>query len=94
MSIKLTEEERKFLRENSSMKAFMFYLDNFTKLEVMEKLKEKGLDTKKGTLSALIRVLLKYFADLIDDDPTLEYLVEKVKEEYVFTTKKNKRSAM
>lgn len=91
---KLTAEEKLFVRGHSSMKAFMFYLDNVTKLEVMQKLQHCGLDTKKGTMSALIRVLLTYFTELIDDDPTLEFIVKKVEEEYVFTTKKNKRSAM
>ena len=69
-------------------------LDDVTKLLVLQKLKENGLDTKKGTISALIRVLLNYFTDLIPDDPTFEYIVQKVEEEYLFTTKKNKRSTM
>lgn len=90
----MTDEHKKELREHMSMKAFTFMLDDVTKLLVLQKLKENGLDTKKGTISALIRVLLNHFADLIPDDPTFEYIVRKVEEEYIFTTKKNKRSTM
>lgn len=82
------------LRENMTMKTFNFYLDDVTKLQVLKRLRELGMDQKKGTMSALIRVLLTYFTELIDDDPTLEYIIRKVNEEYVFTTKKNKRSSM
>jgi hypothetical protein len=84
----------KELREHMTMKTFNFKLDDVTKLLVLQKLKANGLDTEKGTLSALIRVLLNYFIDLIPDDPTLEYLIRKTGEEYIFTTKKNKRSSM
>ena len=90
----MTEEHKKELREHSRMKAFTFMLDDITKLEVLRKLKKYGLDTKKGSISALIRVLLNYFVDLADDDIDIEYFVRKVNEEYLFTTKKNKRSTM
>ena len=90
----MTEEHKKELREHSRMKAFTFMLDDITKLEVLQKLKKYGLDTKKGSISALIRVLLNYFVDLTDDDIDIEYFVHKVNEEYLFTTKKNKRSTM
>ena len=93
-SYTMTDEHKRELREHMSMKAFTFMLDNVTKLCVLQKLKENGLDTKKGTISALIRVLLNYFTDLSSDDPTFEYIVQKVEEEYLFTTKKNKRSTM
>ena len=87
----MTNEHKRELREHMSMKAFTFMLDDVTKMLVLQKLRENNLDTKKGTISALIRVLLNYF---IPDDPTFEYIVQQVEEEYVFTTKKNKRSTM
>lgn len=90
----MTDEHKKELREHMSMKAFTFMLDDVTKLCVLQKLRLNGLDTKKGTISALIRVLLNYFTELSPDDPTFEYIVQKVEEEYLFTTKKNKRSTM
>lgn len=89
----MTEQERQALRTNLSMKAFTFYLDDVTKLEVLKRLKENGCDGQKGTLSALIRVLLKHFADTTDDD-FLEYVFDEVQKEYLFTTKKNKRSTL
>lgn len=89
----MTDHERE-LREHMTMKLFNFYLDDLTKMKVLHKLTELGLDTKKGTFSALIRVMLDYFTDLIDDDPTLEYILRRIEEEYVLTTKKNKRSSL
>ena len=89
----MTDNERE-LREHMTMKLFSFYLDDLTKVKVLHKLTELGLDTKKGTLSALIRVLLTYFAELINDDSTLEYILRQIEEEYVLTTKKNKRSKL
>ena len=90
----MTDEHKRELREHMSMKAFTFMLDDVTKMLVLQKLRENNLNTKKGTISALIRVLLNYFTDLIPDDPTFEYIVQQVEEEYIFTTKKNKRSTM
>ena len=90
----MTEPEKNALREISAMKPFMFYLDDVTKLEVMKKLREQGCDTKKGSLSALIRVLLSEFAAMADGDERLDKLIAKVQEEYIFTTKRNKRSTM
>jgi hypothetical protein len=89
----MTDHERE-RREHTTMKLFNFYLDDITKLKVTQKLTELGLDTKKGTMSALIRVMLDYFAELINDDPTLEYILRRIEEEYVLTTKKNKRSSL
>lgn len=85
----MTEQEKQ-LRTHSKMSAFTFYLDDVTKLAVMHKLKELGLDTAKGSLSATIRVLLQEFATLTPT-PTL---AEKIKQEYLFTTRKNKRSTL
>lgn len=90
---KLTDEEKQAVREMSSMKAFTFFIDDVTKLEVMQKLKDIGCDTKKGSFSALIRVLLSMFAR--NENPQyIDYVREKVNEEYLFTTKRNKRSTM
>lgn len=90
----MTEQEKSALREISAMKPFMFYLDDVTKLEVLRKLREQGCDTKKGSLSALIRVLLSQFAAIPDGDPRLDKIIASVQEEYMFTTKRNKRSTM
>ena len=93
----MTETQEKVikeLREHSKMSAFTFYLDDYTKLKVLQKLSKNGCDTKKGTLSALIRVLLNFYAELLDDDPTVEMLNKLVVGEYLFTTKKNKRSTL
>lgn len=90
----MTKEQKKELREHSRMKAFTFMLDDITKLEVLKKLKAIGLDTKKGSISALIRVLLNHFAETPAGDPVMDELVKEVKKEYLFTTKKNKRSTM
>ena len=90
----MTDKEKKELREHMAMKAFTFMLDDITKLCVLQKLRVNGLDTEKGTMSALIRVLLNYFAELPGNDPTLKSIIDKVESEYIFTTKKNKRSTM
>lgn len=88
----MTDEEKK-IRENSTMKVFNFYFDDLTKLRVLQKLRALGLDGQKGTLSALIRVLLNEFANNEDvhTDTVIKY---KVQDEYVLTTHKNKRSKL
>ena len=89
----MTNDQKKELREHMTMRAFTFMLDDITKVEVLKKLRENGLDTQKGTISALIRVLLRQFAET--DSPEWEEVVfQQVEEEYLFTTKKNKRSTM
>ena len=90
----MTDEHKKELREHMSMKAFTFMLDDVTKLLVLQKLREMGLDTKKGSISALIRVLLNHFAATPIADPAMIELAKEIEEEYLFTTKKNKRSTM
>jgi hypothetical protein len=82
--------DNKELRGVTNMSAFTFYLDDFTKLGVLEKLRAMGLDTKKGALSATIRVLLNEFAKS-DIDMSVKAEIES---EYLFTTKKNKRSTL
>jgi hypothetical protein len=84
----------KDLRTHSKMSAFTFYLDDMTKLKVLQKLKANGCDTQKGSLSALIRVLLNLYAELPDDDPNLDMISKLVVGEYLFTTRKNKRSTL
>lgn len=89
----MTTYDKQTIREHSNMRPFMFYLDDVTKLQVLQKLRENGLDTKKGTLSALIRVLLTQFAES-DLPEWIELVCSQVEQEYVFTTKKNKRSKL
>ncbi len=79
----------RIIRENMSMTQTSFYLDDLTKLRVIRRLKALGLDTDKGTISATIRVLLRRFTEQKDDT-----LIDEIKNEYLFTTKKNKRSTM
>ena len=86
----MTEQE-KLLRENSRMSAFTLYIDDLTKLKTLLKLKELGIDTKKGSMAATIRVLLNYFADNKFDEIIQ---ADAIKAEYLFTTKKNKRSSL
>lgn len=84
----MTDEE-KMLREHSNMSAVTFFLDDITKLKVLKRLRSLGIDTKKGSLSATIRVCLQQFAESTDDT-----IRSKIEAEYIFTTKKNKRSTM
>ena len=90
----MTDDDKK-LREHTSMRLFNFYLDDLTKLQVLQKLRLLGLDTNaKGTLAAVMRVLLRYFADMPDTSNELAYIKAQVEEEYIFTAKKNKRSKL
>lgn len=82
-------KEDKVIRENMSMDQMSFYLDKLTKLRVLKRLEALGLDTEKGSISATIRVLLHDFANGTDDS-----IAGRIQEEYLFTTKKNKRSSM
>ncbi|MBR5199790.1 MAG: hypothetical protein IKW20_08215 [Bacteroidales bacterium] len=88
----ITDQDRE-LRNHMRMRAFTFMLDDVTKVKVLKRLREAGCDSEKGTLSALIRVLLNEFAAL-SDDQVLTYLLAEVEKEYLYTTKKNKRSTM
>lgn len=71
----------------SNMSPFMMYIDDSTKLSVLIKLREMGLVTKKGTLAPTIRVLLNMFAE-----GKLNVTSQQIEDEYLLTTKKNKRS--
>ena len=91
----MNKDQEKILREVSSMSAFTFYLDDITKLKALRKLKRLELDTKKGSLSATLRVLLNLFAeDRLVSGISNEDMVELIRAEYLFTTKKNKRSSL
>lgn len=76
------------------MSAFTFYLDDETKLAVQQRLSMIVPDAKKGALAALIRVLLRDFVSLPFDDHMLDSYKEAIEEEYLYTTKKNKRSKL
>lgn len=90
----MTKDEKKALRDVSTMKIFNFYLDDPTKQEVLQKLKDTGFDAKKGTLSALIRALLHLFVELDRDDEIYTKIIVDTYEEYLYTTTKNKRSSL
>lgn len=90
--LKLTPEELRLLRDKDSMKPFTLYIDETTKLMCKVKLHELGVDTEKGSIAALIRVLMRHFAD--GDPIKYSAIAEEVLAEYTYTTKKNKRSSM
>ena len=90
----MTKDDKKAIRDVSTMKIFNFYLDDPTKLEVVQRLEDAGFDTKKGTLSALIRTLLNFFVELDQDDETYTKIIVDTYEEYIYTTTKNKRSSL
>lgn len=91
--MELTKDDEKKLRNHMSMSQFCFYLDDITKLKVLQKLENIGYDGKKGTLASTIRVLLNMFAEGKFNDQ-INYIVEEIKAEAMFTAKKNKRSSM
>lgn len=76
------------------MSAFTFYLDDETKLVVQQRLSMIMPEAKKGALAALIRVLLRQFADMPFDDDMFDYYIDAIEAEYLYTTKKNKRSKL
>ena len=80
--------------KGQKMQLYAFYLDDETKLAVEQRLSMLVPDTKKGAFAALLRVLLREFVALPFDDVSLTSLQEKLEAEYVYSTKKNKRSKM
>ena len=80
------------------MSAFTFYLDDETKLAVQQRLSMIVPDTKKGALAALIRVLLRQFADISVENEIERIILmtykDAIEKEYLYTTKKNKRSKL
>lgn len=81
-------------QRGQKMQLYAFYLDEPTKLAVEQRLSMLAPDTKKGAFAALLRVLLREFVALPFDDHSLTSLQEKLEAEYVYSTKKNKRSKL
>lgn len=85
------------LREIITMKPFPFFLDDVTRLKVLQKLQSIGLagqQYSKGLLSATCRALLNCWANDALNMMQYPYSRQMIEAEYVFTTKKNKRSNM
>lgn len=81
-------------QKGQKMQLYAFYLDDETRLAVEQRLSMLVPDAKKGAMAALIRVLLREFVALPFDDHSLTSLQEKLEAEYVYSTKKNKRSRL
>lgn len=81
-------------QKGQKMQLYAFYLDEPTRLAIEQRLSTLVPDAKKGVMAALIRVLLREFVALPFDDHSLTSLQEKLEAEYVYSTKKNKRSKM
>ena len=88
----MNDDELMKLNARTSMSMFTFYLDDMTKLTVVSRLNDILPGAKKGTISALIRVLLREWSELPPDGQ--EAYKDKIEKEYLFTTKKNKRSSL
>lgn len=71
-------------------KLFNFYLEEYTKNRVIQKLEDNVGHTEKGALAALIRVLLNRFMQQED----VTEICKDVDKEYVYSATKNKRSSM
>lgn len=80
--------------KGQKMELYAFYLDKETKLAVEQRLSMLAPDANKGTMAALLRVLLREFVALPFDDASLTSLQEKIEAEYIYSTKKNKRSKL
>ena len=81
-------------QKGQKMQLYAFYVDDETKLAVEQRLSMLVPDAKKGAMAALLRVLLREFVALPFDDHSLTSLQEKLEAEYVYSTKKNKRSKL
>lgn len=81
-------------QKGQKMQLYAFYVDDETKLAVEQRLSMLVPDTKKGAMAALLRVLLREFVALPFDDVSLTSLQEKLEAEYIYSTKKNKRSKL
>lgn len=81
-------------QKGQKMQLYAFYLDDETRLAVEQRLSMLVPEAKKGVMAALIRVLLREFVALPFDDASLTSLQEKLEVEYVYSTKKNKRSRL
>ena len=81
-------------QKGQKMQLYAFYVDDETRLAVEQRLSMLVPDAKKGAMAALIRVLLREFVALPFDDVSLTSLQEKLEAEYIYSTKKNKRSKL
>lgn len=72
---------------------FNFYIDEDVKLQATNKITRLKGSENKGQLASLIRVLLKQFVS-IPDEQTDKNLIKAIELEYQLTTKGNKRSKM
>lgn len=70
---------------------YNFYIDDELKAEVAKQLELHCGKQEKGQMAALIRVLLKQFVGTAKPDPLL---IAAIEAEYVYSTKKNKRSKL
>lgn len=81
-------------QKGQKMQLYAFYVDEQTRLTVEQRLSMLVPDVKKGAMAALLRVLLREFVALPFDDASLTSLQEKLEAEYIYSTKKNKRSKL
>lgn len=72
---------------------FNFYLDDDVKVKTIKKLNKVCGEESKGQLASFIRVQLNNFLNTPDDEIDLK-LIQAIKDEYQYTTKKNKRSRL
>lgn len=72
---------------------YNFYLDDDMKVKLQDKLGRLVGDRNKGTLSALIRVLLRQF-NATPDEKVNPLVIEAIAAEYEFSQLKNKRSRL
>lgn len=77
-----------------NMKICNFYLDDDTKYLVQAKIASLPIEATKGCLAATIRALLKVFIATDNKIIVESGLLDSIINEYVTTTKKNKRSKL
>lgn len=70
---------------------FNFYLDDNIKTKAIEKLNNSLGEENKGMLSAYLRVVI---SDFVKEPNISKELADKIKQEYSYSTKKNKRSKL
>lgn len=72
---------------------FNFYLDDELKQQATDKIVRLNGEHEKGQLASLIRVLLKQFVAVPDDDTDM-LLVNAIEDEYQYCLKSSKRSKL
>ena len=70
---------------------FNFYLDDDVKTKAIEKLNSSLGEENKGMLSSYLRVVI---SDFVKEPNISKELGDKIKQEYSYSTKKNKRSKL